>query len=209
MKQIHFLPFSRSESLLAALLLLAVTLCCSVAQAQSTNAVAPGQGLGVVQDGPGAPNYVPNEILVKFKPGATDNEIADLVRRAAVTHAKHILTPAMHASGDIGITRLSTAVHVPQALEALRNHPAIELAQPNWLYTHQAVPNDLYYGDGSLWGMYGDASAPSNAYGSQAAEAWTAGNIGSGTVCVGIIDEGVQYQPSRPCREHVGELARI
>lgn len=187
MKKIHFLPFSRSELLPGALLLLAVMLCCSLAQAQSTNAVPPGQGLGVGQDGPGAPNYVPNEILVKFKPGAADNEIADLVRRGAVTSAKHILTPAMHASGDIGITRLNTAVHVPQALEALRNHPAIELAQPNWLYTHQAVPNDPYYVNGSLWGLDGST------YGSQAAAAWAAGNTGSENVYVGIIDEGVQY----------------
>ncbi len=187
MKQTHLLPFLPSKSFLAASLLLAMSLCCSVAQAQSTNAIPPGQGLGVGQDGPGAPNYVPNEILVKFKPGAKDNEIADLVRRAAVTHAKHVLTPAMHASGDIGITRLSTAVHVPQALEALRNHPAIELAQPNWLYTHQAAPNDQYYVNGSLWGLDGST------YGSQAAAAWAAGNTGSKDVYVGIIDEGVQY----------------
>jgi subtilisin family serine protease len=48
-----------------------------------------------------------------------------------------------------------------------------------------------YYANGSLWGMYGDASAPANSFGSQAAEAW--GEVaGSRTVYVGIIDEGVQ-----------------
>jgi subtilisin family serine protease len=48
-----------------------------------------------------------------------------------------------------------------------------------------------YYANGSLWGMYGDASAPANSFGSQAAEAW--GEVaGSRAVYVGIIDEGVQ-----------------
>ncbi|MNE08113.1 Subtilisin DY [compost metagenome] len=41
--------------------------------------------------------------------------------------------------------------------------------------------------------MYGDASSPSNQYGSQAAEAWTSGNTGSQTVWIGIIDEGYMF----------------
>ena len=39
--------------------------------------------------------------------------------------------------------------------------------------------------------MYGAASTPANQYGSGAAQAWAAGNIGNGSVYVGIIDEGV------------------
>jgi subtilisin family serine protease len=41
--------------------------------------------------------------------------------------------------------------------------------------------------------MYGDGTTPANQYGSQAGEAWAAGHTGSGTVYVGIIDEGVQW----------------
>jgi subtilisin family serine protease len=41
--------------------------------------------------------------------------------------------------------------------------------------------------------MYGDATSPSNAFGSQAGEAWAAGKTGSQTVWVGIIDEGYMY----------------
>ena len=42
--------------------------------------------------------------------------------------------------------------------------------------------------------MYGDASPlQQNSYGSQAAEAWKAGNTGNDSVYVGIIDEGYQY----------------
>jgi subtilisin family serine protease len=70
----------------------------------------------------------------------------------------------------------------------------VEFAEPNWNYTHQAVANDPYYTNGSLWGMYGDTSPlKTNQYGSQADEAWAAGHTGSATVYVGVIDEGIQF----------------
>jgi subtilisin family serine protease len=40
--------------------------------------------------------------------------------------------------------------------------------------------------------MYGDTSSPANQYGSQAGEGWAANKIGSSTVYVGVIDEGIQ-----------------
>jgi subtilisin family serine protease len=60
------------------------------------------------------------------------------------------------------------------------------------VYTHDAVSDDNYYLNGSLWGMYGDATSPANSYGSQAGEAWATGHTGSRDVYVGIIDEGFQ-----------------
>ncbi|GEM_PF-1400155 len=165
------------------LLLFGILFHSTEARAQSTNAASVG----------GDARFVEGEILIQFKPGATDELVADVLRRAAVASVKHILTPAMKHRGNIGITRVETRMPAVQALQALQNHPAIEMAQPNWIYTHQAVPNDQYYVNGSLWGMYGDGSTPMNAFGSQAAEAWAAGNVGSETVCVGIIDEGIQY----------------
>lgn len=59
--------------------------------------------------------------------------------------------------------------------------------------TIQAVPNDARYTDGSLWGMYGDASSPANEFGSQAAEAWAQGHTGSMANVVGVIDSGIDY----------------
>ena len=59
--------------------------------------------------------------------------------------------------------------------------------------TIQATPNDARYTDGSLWGMYGDASSPANQFGSQAAEAWAQGHTGSMTNVIGVIDSGIDY----------------
>lgn len=41
--------------------------------------------------------------------------------------------------------------------------------------------------------MYGDASTPSNPYGSQAAEAWATGATGATSVVIGIVDTGIDY----------------
>ncbi len=98
----------------------------------------------------------------------------------------------MKAAGHLGVSHLATALPVWQAVRALRNHPAVEFAEPNWVYTHQEVANDPYFTGGQLWGMYGDLSYPANPYGSQAAEAWAAGYTGSSSVVVGVIDEGMQ-----------------
>jgi subtilisin family serine protease len=82
---------------------------------------------------------------------------------------------------------------VANAMGKLKAHFAVEYAEPNWVYYHDATSNDSYFTNGSLWGMYGDGSSPANQYGSRAAAAWAAGHTGSNMVYVGIIDEGYMY----------------
>lgn len=183
-------------------MLLAAFLFSDAANAQTTNDVSAsgGQSFQVIQDQPGGPSYLADEILIKFKPGANDQLVADVVRRAVITRAKHIQTPAMSDRGDIGITRVRTGLPAAQAVQALQNHPAVEYAQPNWVYQHQggttapSTFDDTYFRNGSLWGVYdGFSTVTVNPYGSGAVDAWIAGFTGSSQVYVGVIDEGIQY----------------
>jgi subtilisin family serine protease len=82
----------------------------------------------------------------------------------------------------------------------LNSHFAVEYAEPNWVYYHDATSNDPYYTNNSLWGMYSsDSPTPAgpvnttNPYGSGAEQAWAANKTSCGTVYVGIIDEGYMY----------------
>lgn len=138
--------------------------------------------------------FVPGEVIVKFKPGVTD-----LKRNTALSSVdgkinKKIVTASMKKAGDNeGITLVNTPKSVGEAVAALKNSPDIEFAEPNYYYYHDATSNDTYYTNGSLWGMYGDATTPANQYGCQAGEAWAAGHTGLTTVLVGEIDEGIMF----------------
>jgi subtilisin family serine protease len=153
---------------------------------------ASAQPFALIEDEPGGPLYLGGQILVQFKPDTTDAHLLDAVRRGGLGLMRHIRTGIMQADGHPGVSHMATTLPVRQAIRALQNHPAVEFAEPNWVYTHQAIPNDPFFTGGSLWGMYGDLTDPKNQYGSQAAEAWAAGYTGSSSVVVGIIDEGVQ-----------------
>lgn len=138
-------------------------------------------------------NHVPNELLVKFKAGTTGAQKAAAFGRMNAEVKEHILTAAMkHAGDNEGVYLLRTSLN---ALDAVSRARGVEVAyaEPNWVYNHNATSNDTYYTNGSLWGMYGDATSPANQYGSQAGEAWAAGRTGSSSVYIGIIDEGYMY----------------
>ncbi len=91
------------------------------------------------------------------------------------------------------LIRIPPSMRVEDMVDYLKTDPNVEFAEPNWVYTHSAISNDPLYTNGSLWGMYGDATTPANQFGSQAGEAWAAGITGSSDVYVGIIDEGSQF----------------
>jgi len=142
----------------------------------------------------GKPEFVPNELLVKFKKGTSTAARGKALGLLKASLKEHIHTVAMKRSGDDqGILLLSVNINALDAIAQAKGFADVEFAEPNWVYQHQAISNDLYFTNGSLWGMYGDNTSPSNSFGSGAAKAWAAGKIGSASVYVGIIDEGYMY----------------
>ncbi len=138
----------------------------------------------------GGPAFVPDEVLVQFSADASAAQ-----RDAALSSvgAARLELVRASADGNVELVRLPPGRAVADAARGLQSQAGVVFAEPNWIYTHGAASNDPYFTNGSLWGMYGDASSPANQYGSQAAEAWAAGTDGSRSVYVGIIDEGVQF----------------
>jgi subtilisin family serine protease len=137
---------------------------------------------------------VPGDLIVKFKARASQANRNAALRTVNGTLRERILTEAMKRAGDDeGLTVVRTSMEVHAAVGAIRNLAGVEYAEPNYYYYHDATSNDPYYTNGSLWGMYGDATTPANPYGSQAGEAWAAGHTGSTSVLVGEIDEGIMF----------------
>ena len=136
-------------------------------------------------------NSVPGELIVRFKAGASDAEIEHGLKLGRLKTKRHLQTEGMQQRGDIGLTLVATDEAPNQVIERLKNHPAIDLIEPNFRYKHHATSNDPYVGGNYMWGLYGDGSSPANAFGSQALEAWTAGYVGTNSVYVAVIDEGI------------------
>jgi subtilisin family serine protease len=143
---------------------------------------------------PGTASYMPNELLVKFKEGSTLKSRTDILQQYGAVLVEKIATPTtLKSGGDATVYLYSIKGDVLTAAAKLSQAAEVEYAEPNYIYTTQATANDPYFTNGSLWGMYGDASSPANQYGSQASEAWALGHTGASTVYVGIIDEGYMY----------------
>lgn len=144
-------------------------------------------------EGQPATDYMPNELLVKFIKGSSATVREAALLRIGGSVSEKILTKAMQRIGDYeGIYLIHTPLNALEAISKVKGIE-IEYAEPNYIYTHDATSNDTYYTNGSLWGMYGDATSPANQFGSQAGEAWAAGKTGSNSVIVGVIDEGAQW----------------
>lgn len=146
-------------------------------------------------------NFVPDQVLIKFKSGGaagarTSTNALSLIQGEVV---EAITTEALKSDNarkgvETGeLLLVNSKLGTMEAIARLKDSPDVEYAEPNWIYNHYATSNDTYYTNGSLWGMYGDATTPANQFGSQAGEAWAAGKTGSGSVYIGIIDEGYMY----------------
>ncbi|MCY7359680.1 MAG: S8 family serine peptidase [Rudanella sp.] len=131
-------------------------------------------------------NYVPGEVLIKFKSGTDDAKVLKALGKVNASKVEKILTKMMEKAGDSqGITHATTSLDVMAAISELQALPEVDYAEPNYIYTTDATSNDPYFTSGQLWGM-----SAANTFGTQAATAWAAGNTGASTVIIGIIDEG-------------------
>ncbi|WP_034386616.1 S8 family peptidase [Deinococcus sp. YIM 77859] len=134
--------------------------------------------------------YVPGEVIVQLSSNLGAQSLGALEARLGVQSLEQL---AVVNGAALLRTRITDGQSVEAKIAQLQASGAVRFAEPNWIYQHQATVTDPYYTDGTLWGMAGDASSPANAYGSQAAEAWARGTVGSDNVYVGIIDEGYQF----------------
>jgi subtilisin family serine protease len=135
-----------------------------------------------------APATVPGVVLVGYEPSTTAAARTDI--RAEVDSTP--TTAVERVASNTDLVHLDAGTSVADAVDELKMKPGVRFAEPDYRLHKMAQSNDPLYADGRLWGMYGDASSPSNQYGSQAAEAWAQGKTGSRSVYVGVIDEGIQ-----------------
>src|SRR5271167_889342 len=162
--------------------------------------------------GPGI--YVPGDVVLAFRAGASEAQRRSIERAVGVLSAKHLgprIKPVGHgrATGPEYLEPLELRVARAQTLaviERLQRYAAVAYAEPNYLQQATGVPEDPYFG--KQWGSNNTGqSIPTqnneetvskesepgivNAD-DQAVPAWSV-TTGSRSIVVAELDTGVQY----------------
>lgn len=154
---------------------------------RATDAANAAASNSVVATQEGSYETVPNELLIQFKDNASDAQRSQAFNAIGASVLEHIHTNAMKKGGrKTGLFLVHANLNALEAIGKLKGNAFIEYAEPNYVYQHAATSSDPYFTNGSLWGM-------GSGFGSGAATAWANNKTGSGTVYIGIIDEGVMY----------------
>jgi thermitase len=123
-----------------------------------------------------ADDFVPGQVIVKYKGAASAGQVASAESSAGV------LNELSRVRG-VGADVVSVAGGVKAAADRLEASPAVAYAEPNYIYQATAVPNDPMFGQ--LYGM-NKIQAPAG---------WDLLGLGSfpltGGVKVGIVDTGI------------------
>lgn len=133
------------------------------------------------------PLFVPGELIIKFKQGASEREIDNLkIAQQAEEKYKSRFTNAR-------TWKVSSAKTVEQWAGFFDKHPLVEYAEPNYYAYASMTPNDtLYY---LQWHL------DNSTYGGINMEAAWDVNTGSSDVVVAVLDTGVAYE-DHPAPEH-------
>ena len=133
----------------------------------------------------GTARYVPGEVLVKFRAGASTIAIKALHSALGAGKIKEIRHLGIHQM------KLPDNVSVEEAVRVYQSDPNVEFAEPNYIVRTSAIPNDPGYSQ--QWGLNntGQTGGTSGAD-IRAQNAWDI-TKGSNSIIVAVVDSGVAY----------------
>ena len=125
-------------------------------------------------------NYVPGEIIVKFRPKVSDEVLAKVNSK----HGASVISTSRFA----GFKRLKTprGKNVAEMVEIYKRNPNVEYAEPNYIAHASLVPEDPKY--------YLQWHLDNTEYGGINMESAWAFETGDSNVIVAVIDTGVAYE---------------
>lgn len=174
-----------------------LALTAALASSLATQTLA-GRPVEAIQAELDANNYMPREILVQYRAGADSWVRGEARSQVAAERLETVLAASKRqdGKGDLELVRVPPGPGLAAAIARLEQDPAVEFAEANWIYFHQATSNDTYVTNGSLWGMSSatpQAGGAGNTFGSGATTAWANNKTNCSSVYVGIIDEGYMF----------------
>ena len=145
------------------------------------------------------PAYVEGHLLVKMKPGASTGAVRNSLENLANGNSSYTLErfPAIRASGGQDLMRMSCPGRTTEEmLKHFKGHPDIEIAEPDYIITIDAVPDDTEFDQ--LWPLENTGQVVDEEPGTpdadiDATEAWDRLSATDTEVIVAVIDTGVDY----------------
>jgi len=156
-------------------------------------------------DLPSGVEYAPDQIIVKFKAGTSDETISVINSKNKIVSSEKILKKnpkavenektkilKKHGLDRIYLLKLPKNSNVNKMVSKYNENPYVEYADPNYkLYVDATIPNDYYFS--LLWGMHNTGQTGGIADADiDAPEAWGI-TTGSSDIIVAVIDTGVDY----------------
>ena len=143
-------------------------------------------GAGTPKPRPTAePAYVPGEVLVRYRGGTSPAARAATRARVHPDGASRLPVPRLE------LVELGAGESVRAAARRLERDRSVLYAEPNWVRSFHAIPNDPLFG--RLWGLHNTgAGAGVPDADIDAPEAWDV-TTGDGGVMVALLDSGVNY----------------
>ncbi|HOW80542.1 MAG TPA: S8 family serine peptidase, partial [Verrucomicrobiota bacterium] len=139
----------------------------------------------------GAGEYVPGQVLVKFKKGLNQAAVEQIALGKSLKIKKRFRWLSRKHGQEYVLLESPDKTDVAKLVQLLRSLSQIEVATPNYLRFVDATPNDTNYS--SLWGMHNSGQTGGTADADiDAPEAWDITTGSSGVVVV-VIDSGIDY----------------
>jgi subtilisin family serine protease len=141
-------------------------------------------GVAAAKRAPAEPPAVADQVLVRFRPMATAQSIAEAHAKAGGEEMRRF--PSVP---NLALVKLPPGKPVAEALAAYRSQPDIAYATRDDLYKLKATPNDPYFVEGKLWGLQNRSHPGVDIH---ATDAWNL-TTGSNQVVAMVIDSGIDY----------------
>ena len=97
-------------------------------------------------------HYRAGELIVQFRGGVQEAGAAAALSTVGAKSADVLLAQGRRTDGlgDLRLVKLPAGLTVKEAMQQLRDHPSVEYAEPNWIYTKQTKGPNPYYADDRL-----------------------------------------------------------
>ncbi len=133
----------------------------------------------------GAEEFVPDQVVVRYKRGASGGERRALRRELGARHVRKL------SIARAELVTLEPGTPVKATASKLESSDVVEFAEPNYIVRASVTPNDPLYGN--LWGLNNTGQTGGTADADiDAPEAWNS-YTGGNDVTVAVVDTGVDY----------------